>query len=84
MEQQKAPLKFPDTEQETYAGRVAHLLEEEFAATGKQRLCYTHSYGCQQNVSDGERMNGLLAQMGFGSVSYTHLDVYKRQGLRRI
>lgn len=66
MEQQKAPLKFPDTEQETYAGRVAHLLEEEFAATGKQRLCYTHSYGCQQNVSDGERMNGLLAQMGFG------------------
>lgn len=66
MEQQKAPLKFPDTEQETYVERVAHLLEEEFAVTGKQRLCYTHSYGCQQNVSDGERMNGLLAQMGFG------------------
>ncbi len=28
-------------------------------------LAYTHSYGCQQNVSDGEKINGMLAQMGF-------------------
>lgn len=28
-------------------------------------LACTHSYGCQQNVSDGEKINGMLAQMGF-------------------
>ncbi len=29
-------------------------------------LAYVRTYGCQQNVSDSERMKGLLAQMGFG------------------
>ncbi len=29
-------------------------------------LAYTHSYGCQQNVSDGEKIDGMLAEMGFG------------------
>lgn len=29
-------------------------------------LAYVHSYGCQQNVSDGEHIQGLLARMGFG------------------
>ncbi len=28
-------------------------------------LAYTHTYGCQQNVADGERLNGMLAEMGF-------------------
>ncbi len=28
-------------------------------------LAYTHSYGCQQNVSDGEKINGMLYRMGF-------------------
>lgn len=29
-------------------------------------LAYTHSYGCQQNVSDGEKINGMLEKMGYG------------------
>ncbi len=29
-------------------------------------LAYTHSYGCQQNVSDSEKLDGMLEQMGFG------------------
>ncbi len=29
-------------------------------------LAYTHSYGCQQNVSDGEKINGMLEGMGYG------------------
>ncbi len=29
-------------------------------------LAYVHSYGCQQNVSDGEKLKGQLAQMGYG------------------
>lgn len=29
-------------------------------------LCYVHSYGCQQNVNDGERITGMLCDMGCG------------------
>ena len=29
-------------------------------------LAFVHSFGCQQNVSDGEHLKGLLAEMGFG------------------
>ena len=29
-------------------------------------LAYTHSYGCQQNVSDSEKLDGMLEKMGFG------------------
>ena len=29
-------------------------------------LCFLHSFGCQQNVSDGERILGLLFKMGYG------------------
>lgn len=28
-------------------------------------LAFTHSYGCQQNVSDSEKLDGMLEQMGF-------------------
>lgn len=29
-------------------------------------LCYVHSFGCQQNVSDGEKILGLLCELGYG------------------
>lgn len=29
-------------------------------------LCYLHSFGCQQNVIDGERITGILVEMGYG------------------
>ena len=32
---------------------------------GVSRRAYTHSFGCSQNVSDGEKLNGLLLSMGF-------------------
>ena len=32
----------------------------------KPPLAFTHSYGCQMNSSDGEKINGMLAEMGFG------------------
>lgn len=31
----------------------------------KPPLAYVHSYGCQQNVTDGEKIKGMLAEMGF-------------------
>ena len=30
------------------------------------KLCYVHSFGCQQNVSDGEKILGLLSSLGYG------------------
>jgi len=29
-------------------------------------IAYTRSYGCRANVSDGEKINGMLAEMGYG------------------
>lgn len=29
-------------------------------------LAYIHSYGCQQNISDGEKLKGILAEIGYG------------------
>lgn len=43
----------------------AAALRERF---GEERplLALVHSYGCQQNTSDGEKLMGMLAEMGFG------------------
>lgn len=35
-------------------------------AHGSKPLAYVHSYGCQQNVSDGEKIKSRLAEVGFG------------------
>ncbi|MDD5924138.1 MAG: tRNA (N6-isopentenyl adenosine(37)-C2)-methylthiotransferase MiaB [Clostridia bacterium] len=32
---------------------------------GEKPLAFIHTYGCQQNVADGERIKGMLEQMGF-------------------
>lgn len=44
--------------------QVRELLRERYP--GQSPLAYTHSYGCQQNVSDGEKLDGLLSEMGYG------------------
>lgn len=46
-----------------YAKRVKQLLE---ARCDSQPLAFVHTYGCQQNVSDSERLKGLLELMGYG------------------
>jgi tRNA-2-methylthio-N6-dimethylallyladenosine synthase len=33
---------------------------------GAVPLAYTHTYGCQGNAADGERINGMLSEIGFG------------------
>lgn len=32
---------------------------------GSVPRCYLHSYGCQQNVSDGEKLKGMIVKSGF-------------------
>lgn len=38
---------------------------EHLKKRGEKPLAYVHSYGCQQNVSDGEKIKGKLAVVGF-------------------
>ena len=49
-------------EQLGYAARIKELLAQRY---GRVPLAYIHTYGCQQNVSDSERIKGLLSTMGY-------------------
>ncbi len=51
------------TEQKQYIEKIRLLLQER--GSGMPLAC-VHSYGCQQNVADGEKLSGLLAEMGYG------------------
>ena len=50
------------------------MLQREYIAKIKEinsklpeiPLAHVHSFGCQQNVSDGEKIKGMLAMMGYG------------------
>ena len=60
------PTRVPPEEiarQREFARRASELLRDRF---GETPLAFVHSYGCQQNVADGERISGMLAEMGFG------------------
>lgn len=50
-------------EQFAFAERVSEILKTKYENTP---LAYVHTYGCQQNVSDSERLKGLLELMGYG------------------
>ena len=51
------------------------LLEwsDEYKRTnGRKPLAYIHSYGCQQNVSDGEKIKGMLSLVGYEFTNEIH------------
>ncbi|MEG1995969.1 MAG: tRNA (N6-isopentenyl adenosine(37)-C2)-methylthiotransferase MiaB [Oscillospiraceae bacterium] len=50
--------------QNEYINKVNVLLKERYPT--KILMAYVHSFGCQQNVSDGEKIKGMLALMGYG------------------
>ena len=43
---------------------VSHILQDVFY--DRMPLAHVHSFGCQQNVSDGEKLSGMIAAMGYG------------------
>ena len=51
------------SEQFGYAARVKEIVTNKY---NLQPLAYVHTFGCQQNVSDSERLKGLLDLMGYG------------------
>ncbi len=54
------------TEAEAAKGYLLDHAAAYIAVHGHSPLAYVHSYGCQQNVSDGERIMGRLAAVGYG------------------
>lgn len=46
-----------------YTAEARRLLAERY---GHPPAAHVHTYGCQQNVSDGEKIKGLLAMLGYG------------------
>ena len=47
--------------QREYTEKVA-----EINSRREPPVAHVHTFGCQQNVSDGEKIKGMLAQMGYG------------------
>ncbi len=46
-----------------YAERVRQIINTRYS---HKPLAFVHTYGCQQNVSDSERLKGLMELMGYG------------------
>jgi tRNA-2-methylthio-N6-dimethylallyladenosine synthase len=49
--------------------RKTFYLEEDLKTIGKGKLYYVRTYGCQNNVRDGENIKGLLEEMGYKETS---------------
>ena len=56
-----------DASQKEYAKQQLVQFSARFSESfGRSPLAYVHSFGCQQNVSDGEKLKGQLSDIGFG------------------
>ncbi len=50
-------------ESQSYAKKVSEILSERYE---NPPVAFVHSYGCQQSAADGERIQGILCEMGYG------------------
>ncbi len=53
----------PPRLQSDYLSDVSEIMA--IRARGAVPMAFVHTYGCQQNVADGEKIKGLLEEMGF-------------------
>ncbi|NLO36692.1 MAG: tRNA (N6-isopentenyl adenosine(37)-C2)-methylthiotransferase MiaB [Clostridiaceae bacterium] len=51
--------------QQRYIGQIGQCLDAYRSETGFSRRYWIHTYGCQLNENDGEKIAGLLAEMGY-------------------
>ena len=56
----------PSNEKEYAKAKLDEFCEKYKHNHGHIPLAFVHSFGCQQNVSDGEKLKGRLADVGFG------------------
>jgi tRNA-2-methylthio-N6-dimethylallyladenosine synthase len=68
--------------QKEYTALAASVLSAQFS---KKPLAFVHTYGCQGNVSDGERIKGMLDAAGYGftdNVEEADLILYNTCAIR--
>ena len=53
---------FNETQSE-YLNLIFEIMEKR--KRGDKSVAYIHTYGCQQNVADGENIKGMLSKAGF-------------------
>lgn len=51
--------------QKEFMDKVKQLLKTRYESPP---VAHVHSFGCQQNMSDGEKIKGMLSQMGYGFI----------------
>lgn len=56
--------------QYNYCEKVKEMLKNNWQM--QNPLAYVHTYGCQQNVSDGEKIKGMLSKMGYDFTNDEH------------
>ncbi|MCL2054167.1 MAG: tRNA (N6-isopentenyl adenosine(37)-C2)-methylthiotransferase MiaB [Oscillospiraceae bacterium] len=65
----------------SYADAVSELFKKKESPP----LCLVRTFGCRQNVSDGEKISGLLLSMGFGfteELSVADIIIYNTCAVR--
>jgi tRNA-2-methylthio-N6-dimethylallyladenosine synthase len=56
-------LLIPLEEERKYIAQLRQIMQVR--KRGEVPLAFVHTYGCQQNVADSEKIKGMLARMGF-------------------
>ncbi|MBQ7756996.1 MAG: tRNA (N6-isopentenyl adenosine(37)-C2)-methylthiotransferase MiaB [Oscillospiraceae bacterium] len=65
----KNTFSYENKELENSRIKLGETVSERFGE--RQPLCFLHSFGCQQNVSDGEKIMMMLSTVGFGFTNDT-------------
>lgn len=52
-------------EQDKYIEQIHRQNEEYFNRTGKRKLVFTQTFGCQMNEHDSEKLCSMLEEMGY-------------------
>lgn len=71
------------TQKDEFIEKVKGLLQAKFQEAPP--LAHVHSFGCQQNVSDGEKIKGMLSLMGYGfsdTIDNADLIIYNTCAVR--
>lgn len=60
----KTNIKNTDISINKYKNKLKALIADKYCEAPP--LAYIHSFGCQQNVSDGEKLKAMLCEIGYG------------------
>lgn len=65
LEQTELGISGETTRQMEFVEKAKQLLKTRYESPP---MAHVHSFGCQQNMSDGEKIKGMLSEMGYGFI----------------